>query len=93
MANPWRYLDSLHLVVVSPDGRTSASVDSDEILQHIADGGLIDSEERVATPQELRELAAVRLRAREMFRAAEATARVDAAVAAELARCPTEGRA
>jgi hypothetical protein len=81
MSNPWRYIDSLHLMVISPDGCKSGLVDGDEILSYLAAGGIIDQELHVASPEELRELAAERLRLREQFHAAIARANVEGAMA------------
>jgi hypothetical protein len=53
MSNPWRFVDSLHRVVISPDGRVSHSVEVDEIRAYLSAGGIIDQEEHVASPEEL----------------------------------------
>jgi hypothetical protein len=91
MANTWRYVDSLHLVVISSDGCQSGQVDSDEILGYIAEGGIIDPEPHpVFSPEQLRELAAFRLRCRKMLQSAQAEAAVRHLA---LAACKTEGRA
>lgn len=42
MSNPWRYVDSRHLVVVSSDGLTSHAVGASEIVAYLAANGVID---------------------------------------------------
>jgi len=61
MDNSWRYLNSLRLIVVSPDGTVSAPVDSDMVLVYLAEGGVIDPEPHIADAHELRALAVERL--------------------------------
>jgi hypothetical protein len=69
MDNSWRYLNSLRLIVVSPDDTVSAPVDSDMVLVYLAEGGIIDPEPHIADAAELRALAVERLLQRRAFTA------------------------
>lgn len=56
MANPWKYSDSTHRVVVSVDGRESHLATAGVIVDYVSKGGTIDNEDPLSPRQQFEAL-------------------------------------